>query len=323
MKVGIIGDGIAGRTLYRLLKSQFVPTDLFGEHKRTRCGVRPCGFGTSAACVDFVRRLGILPEQYVLGRDHCITIGGRRIAGELYSIDKPALLKALSTDVRCDAPALADYDLLVDATGSRRAIAPRVSGVAEKTAAAYQFRAQVDTRPLPAFDPIRGGYLWTIPLTDREAHIGGASTLLPPTAVEKLVRNYLRERQTGKLVCSCSETLRVSGPLFPLVSGNVVTVGESAGLVVPFGAAGIHTALESAVILAGHIAAGSLAGYETAIRKRFGSFTAARKIVDGVDAGHFAVTGLATAYRALRYQGLRPTIPDLFDVRRKLLAASR
>ena len=323
MKVGIVGDGIAGRTLHRLLKARNVPVELFGERKKTHCQIRSCGFGTSAACVSLVRRLGIPPQEYVIGHHLFITLGGRRIAGDLYSIDKPRLLAALSADISYEAPRLAAYDLVIDATGVRRALAPRIPAAADKIATGYQYRAELDAPPLPSFDPIRGGYLWTIPLGDGEAHIGGASTVLPRAEVENLLRPYLRARQPGRIVCSCSEELRMSGPLFPLVSGNVVAVGESAGLVVPFGAAGIHSAFESAALLAECISTGDLPGYEHAIRKRFGRLGPARRIIDQLETGHFSFAGFPTAYWTLRYQGLRPTILDLFDIRRMLLTANR
>jgi 2-polyprenyl-6-methoxyphenol hydroxylase-like FAD-dependent oxidoreductase len=324
LNIAIVGDGIAGRTLHRLLKAQAMAVELFGERKKTHCRIRSCGFGTSAACVDFVRRLGIAPEEYVVSRHPGITIAGRRIPGDIYSIDKPRLLAALSADVRYDPPSLDQYDLVVDATGVRRAVAPPIPAAADKIAAGYQYRTRIEGRPLLSFDPIKGGYLWTIPLGDGEAHIGGASAVLPRAEVEDLTRQYLRRHQPGKVICSCSEELRVSGPLFPLVSGNVVTVGESAGLVVPFGAAGIHTAFESAAVLARHIGAGDLAGYEVAIRKRFGRLNAARRIVDRLETtGHLPVAAFGTAWWTLRYQGLRPGVADLFHIRRKLLAVHR
>jgi hypothetical protein len=107
-----------------------------------------------------VRRLGIAPEEYVVGHDRGITIAGRRIAGDIYSIDKPRLLAALSDDVRYDTPSLDQYDLVVDATGVRRAVAPPIPAADDKIAAGYQYRARIDGRPLPSFDPIYGRSPW-------------------------------------------------------------------------------------------------------------------------------------------------------------------
>jgi hypothetical protein len=157
LNIAIVGDGIAGRTLHRLLKAQAMAVELFGERKKTHCRIRSCGFGTSAACVDFVRRLGIAPEEYVVSRHPGITIAGRRIPGDIYSIDKPRLLAALSADVRYDPPSLDQYDLVVDATGVRRAVAPPIPAAADKIAAGYQYRTRIEGRPLLSFDPIKGG----------------------------------------------------------------------------------------------------------------------------------------------------------------------
>ena len=126
-----------------------------------------------------------------------------------------------------------------------------------------------------------------------------------------------------EIACSCYGSLRLSGAILPVVRGKVVAIGEAAGLVVPFGGAGIHTAIESAVMLADRIQADDIPGYDKAVRKRFGWLCAARKIVDSLLVGRISFFSLGTAYRALRYQGLKPTVADLLEIRRKLIRANR
>jgi len=133
----------------------------------------------------------------------------------------------------------------------------------------------------------------------------------------------VKEMKPNAIVCSCSESIRLSGPIFPVVSGKVITVGESAGLVVAFGAAGIHTAFESAIILADHIYEGDITGYDKAMRRRFGWLRGIRKIWDSVEKGQVALLSLGASYRALRYQGLKPTLMDLLYIRKALIEANQ
>jgi len=250
-------------------------------------------------------------------------MNGRKIKGDLYWIDKPKLLKVLSTDVRYGTANLGDYEVVVDATGVGRVLCPDILEADDKRAIGYQYRVIMDGYATPTFDPIKGGYLWTIPLGEKEAHIGGGSTTLPVEEVQRLVLNHVREMKPNKIVCSCSEPIRLSGPIFPVVHGNVVTVGESAGLVIPFGGAGIHTAFESAIILAEQICKGDLARYDKAIRRRFGRLNSVRRIVDNIERGRFPLLGFRTAYWALRYQGLKPTLMDLLYIRSNLIEVNK
>jgi flavin-dependent dehydrogenase len=160
-------------------------------------------------------------------------------------------------------------------------------------------------------------------LGEKETHVGGGSTILPPREVEQLVLHRVEDMKPDEIVCSCSEPIRLSGPVFPLVNGKVVTIGESAGLVVPFGGAGIHTTVESAMILADNIEKGDVIGYNRAIRRRFGWLCGAGRIVDGLDRGQISFLSLGIAYRALRYQGLKPTPMDLLQIRRNLIDANK
>ena len=323
MRVGIVGDGIGGRTLYRLLKMQGLSVELYGQEKYTKCNIRPCGFGTSVSCVNLVKKLGISPEDYVLRYDDYIMISGRRIKGALCWIDKPKLLEAMATDIRYDKPEISDYYIVVDATGIARAYSPAIPKLDDKNGTSYQHRVIPRNHVAPAFDVIKGGYIWTIPLGKMETHIGGGSTILPSSEVEQLVFNRVQDMKPDEIVCSCSEPIRLSGPIFPVVNGKFVMVGESAGLVVPFGGAGIHTAIESAIILANQIHKGDIEGYNKAIRRRFGWLSGVRKIVDSAERGHISLLSLGTSYRALRYQGLKPTLIDLLHIRRNLIEANK
>jgi len=315
-KIAIIGDGVAGRTLARVLKEAKFDVELFGRKHHNACGIRPCGWGTSGSCIRLLARLIRYPVT--LRHDYFVLLDGRRIRGDLFSIDKPKLLQALYSDVRYDEPDINNCDLLVDATGLSRSLLPLADD--DKQARNYQYRVRTGMPLYPSFTLVRGGYLWTIPLGENEAHIGGGSTELPNGEIKRLVQERVQQYR-GEVICGCYEPIRLSGLLAPALSHRLVGVGESVGTVVPFGGGGIHPSIEGALILAKHIVKGSLEGYTRAMRAKFGWLRRSRGIIEGLP--EVSLLSLPLAYRALRYQGLRPTTGDLIYIRRKLMEANR
>jgi len=318
MKICVVGDGIAGRTLARALKEAGHKVEIFGRRNRTACGVRSCGWGTSGSCIRLLARLIDYPVHLTLRHDSFVILDDRRIKGDLYSVDKPKLLKALYPDVRYETPEMDNYDLMIDATGISRALMPPAQN--DKQARNYQLRVRTGVKIYPSFHVIKGGYLWTIPLGENEAHVGGGSAELPDSEIRRLVRERVEE-YGGEVICSCHEAIRLSGLILPPMKGKVVAVGESVGTVVPFGGAGIHPSIEAALILAGHIVKGDLLGYHDSLRRRFGWLNGAREIIDSLP--QLPVFSLPLSYRALRYQGLRPSMGDLLYIRKKLTEANR
>jgi len=320
MKVAIVGDGVAGRTLAWLLKETGLEVKLFGKKHRNACGIRGCGFGTSGSCIQLLGRLNLNPVNFILRYDRFVLMDGRKVRGDLYAIDKPKLLKVLASDIIYEQPNLSNYNLVVDATGLSRQLLP--SAANDKLARNYQYRVLTRGKVFPAFDLIRGGYLWTIPLGDREAHIGGGSTQLPLKKIKELVEERVRGYK-GEVVCSCFEPIRLSGLIPPLITNNIVAVGEASGTVVPFGGGGIHSSIESALILAECIVRDKLENYNRVMKVKFGWLRKARRIIDNLDDGRVSLWSLPAAYRALRYQGFKPTIADLLHIRRKLIETNR
>jgi len=292
--------------------------EIFGRRNRTACGVRSCGWGTSGSCIQLLARLIDYPVRLILRHDSFVILDDRRVKGDLYSVDKPKLLNALYPDVRYDAPNMDNYDLVIDATGISRALMPPAQN--DKQARNYQYRVRTGVKIHPSFDVIKGGYLWTIPLGENEAHVGGGSVELPDGQIRRLVRERVEE-YGGEVVCSCHEPIRLSGLVLPLMKGKVVAVGESVGTVVPFGGAGIHPSIEAALILAKHIVERDLLGYRDSLWRRFGWLNGARGIIDNLP--QLPLFSLPLSYRALRYQGLRPSMGDLLYIRRKLLKVNR
>jgi len=313
-KIGIIGDGVAGRTLAHVLNRTGVEVELFGRKHWNACGIRGCGWGTSGFCIDTLVKMGLYPGEFILRHDRFIELDGRRVKGNLYAINKPRLLHELYADVKYDKPDIDNYDLVVDATGLSRELLPPAPD--DKLARNYQYRAVTRDRVFPAFDVIRDGYLWTIPLGDREAHIGGGSTSLALGEIKRLVEDRI-EKYRGEVICGCCEPIRLSGLILPVMNDRVVAVGESAGVVVPFGGGGIHSSIEAALMLAQSIVNNNIDEYNRAMKTKFGWLRGARKIIDNLSC--VSLFSLPIAYRTLTYQGMKPNISDLLYIRKRLM----
>jgi len=314
MKVAIVGDGIAGRTLARLMRNEGIDFDLFGKRKYTKCGIRPCGFGTSRRMFDYVSRLGLFPMDYLLKQDDFIYLDDRKVKADIYGFDKPKFIHDLTPMLKIiyDEPDIREYDVVVDATGLDRAIiGPTVN---EEVRFCYQHKV-ITTEVYPSFTAIRGGYLWTIPLGKNEMHIGGGYKG-DRTTLKNMVDSFAKSK--GEIVCSCASPIRLSGIAYPLVSGNVVAIGEAAGLVVPLSGEGNAPAVKSAFILFDTLMAGKpLTEYERAIEREFGWYNTARNVLPRLDSGNISLFDLFTFIKAFHSAGIYPGIGDLMYLRKR------
>ncbi|MFP4641706.1 MAG: NAD(P)/FAD-dependent oxidoreductase [Dehalococcoidia bacterium] len=321
MKCAIAGAGVAGAVLSHVLRQKGVKFSIYGKATQTACGIRSCGWGVQESMLRLLKSIGIDPTPFILSHHATIRLGRITLPTSTYSIDKPELIQQLLGSEKVDTapPPLSDFDVVVDATGVR-AYSPPAND--EKIANTFQVHVKLPGKTQLKFDFIQGGYLWTIPLADGEAHIGGGSSSLASAEIERLVWKRVEEYKASEM-CSCSDSIRFPEPSSSIVNGNVVAVGESAGLVIPYLGAGIYSAAESALITAQHIGAGNIQACEKAIRKRFGWLRGVREAVDMLENGKLPLSSLISIHRALKYQDAKPKLTDLVRLRETLLAANR
>jgi len=61
LKIAIAGAGMTGAYLYRLLDRKRHTIDIFDRDTGTRCGIKPCAWGTSRGFAERVRASGLDP----------------------------------------------------------------------------------------------------------------------------------------------------------------------------------------------------------------------------------------------------------------------
>jgi flavin-dependent dehydrogenase len=273
VKVAIVGAGIAGGYLARLLEQKGIIPDVYegGDHG-TSCGFRSCGWGAPDTTGTLLDRAGLDLDDYLLEPMVTMNFDGLVASTPLYTLNKPRLIQDLRSGLRITRRWITDreadgYDVVVDATGISRALLPSCSS--DLTLPTLQHRVTVMPRGGRVLAPgvygnqIPGlGYIWVFPLGRNQYHIGAGGLAFDRYGeILEQFFNDLSPAYTLTRHCSCSGQVRVASPWYsqPLVSvrnwengrlQRIIGVGESIGTVSPFTGEGIIYSLQCAKILA-------------------------------------------------------------------------
>ena len=113
-------------------------------------------------------------------------------------------------------------------------------------------------------------------------------------------------------ICSCRGYVRGTGPVLPLVQGNVWAVGEAGGIVEPLSGAGMVPAMVSAKLLVEHW--DDPKGYEAAILREYGWFNKTAEIVHTWrKGGILPLWDLGLWKKYAEFVGLKPRISHLMN----------
>lgn len=273
MKIAVVGAGIAGGYLARLLEQKGVVPDVYDpmEH-HTLCGCRSCGWGASVGIEKYLAAIDLDLNEYLMEPMSTMNFDGLTADTPLCTINKPRLLRDLRAGIRLirgkPGPDEADtYDIVVDATGIARAFLPPCRS--DLTLPTLQYRVAVESHGDGRLEAgvygnrIPGlGYLWIFPVGGGQYHIGiGGIGLVHH---ESLMDRFYREssdRFSYRTLCRCTGDVRVASPYYstPFFVERtrkekkpqlVIGVGESIGTVSPFTGEGIVYSLECAEMLA-------------------------------------------------------------------------
>lgn len=256
-KLAIAGAGMTGAYLFRVLKNKGCEPHLFDRERATRCGLKPCAWGTSAGFIELVEQAGLDTEKYILRRLDHVWMDDVRIRAELMVFDKPRLVKDLLKDAEIHFTPLpvGRYERVIDATGSSRALLPPIENDIVMGCRQYL----VETRePLENRIKLGGiGYAWCFPLSGNLYHIGCGSLL---GDAQRILEDLgwlesVSQRYEKKILCGCNGKIRLTGPhqSRPFVTGGLEEgiwgVGEAIGCVAPLAGDGVVPGMRSAQLL--------------------------------------------------------------------------
>lgn len=290
MKIAICGAGLVGSYTYRLLsRAAFDNITVFTSPQppRTRCGINPCAWGTSAGFEDLIRETGLDPAPYILQAFDTLVMNGMEVKAQAMVIDKPRLITDLlkgATVLNSPLPAR-EFGRIIDASGISRAVLPPIDR--DVFTHCVQYRVSCPETLKMGIDVSNRGYAWRFPLSGHEYHIGAGSVAAPPQRMLEQL-GWLKNTST---ICACTGKIRLNSPHFslPLVEMqdnggcSIWGVGESIGCVAPLIGEGIIPGLQSARLLLANW--GSAQAYQKAIMKEFSLMKRERKVVDKVVQG--------------------------------------
>lgn len=255
MKIAIVGAGVAGRALYRFLElSGFSDVDIYGIKHSTKCRISPCGWAVYTAKFRKVHNDLRLPVTTIINSYRELQVGDMFVKCDLSTFDKPAFLGEMcpdSTIMNAGRRKSREHDLIVDATGTARALLPPIKDDRKIQCRQKRYKVYKDVNPA-LFPAPSLGYSWLFPLDNRTVHIGGAfvndgeNLFEPPMTLADV---------HAPQVCSCKSDIRMLSPKYcePIVHGKIVGVGEAVGTVSPLCGAGVIPAIRSAKLLADNI----------------------------------------------------------------------
>ncbi len=252
MKIAIMGAGLTGSYLHRLLSLRGFRADLFDIDKKTKCGISPCAWGTSRGFSGLVADAGLDPEEYIMRRFDRLLMDGIEIQADLMTFDKPGLIRDLlkDTEVKHVEPDLTLYDKIIDATGVARAFLPPIDD--DIILPCVQFRMQ---NHAPIDNQIKLGsigYAWSFPLSGNEYHVGCGSLISDPRRILAEL-GWIDDNQSGStMLCACAGRIRLTSPQHSLPfthAGRTWGIGEAIGCVAPLAGDGIIPGMKSAQIL--------------------------------------------------------------------------
>jgi len=283
LKVAIMGAGITGAYLYRLLNRKGQRVDIFNKKPGTRCGISPCAWGTSHEFIELVNESGLNASLYILTPSDHVIMDGIQIKANLMTIDKQRLISDLlqGVEVSYSRPDKGKYDRIIHATGVARRFLPPIED--DIVLQCTQFRIKTDVPRSNETKLGKIGYAGCFPLVDNTSHVGCGCLLSDPLKILKELA-WIHNVPRRDIVCSCGGTIRLTGPehsqpFFVAVDGHEVWgVGESIGCVAPLAGDGIVSGMKSAQILVKHW--NDPYGYTKAIKKEFRWMGPERRVID-------------------------------------------
>lgn len=282
-----MGAGMTGAYLYRLLANKRRTVDIFDKSTGTSCGISPCAWGTSRGFYELVEESGLDASRYILARTDHVVMDGLKIAADLMTFNKPALIRDLLQDAHINAsqPDVSGYDRVIDATGVSRTFLPPIEDDIVLSCVQYCIATDSIAENRIALKGI--GYAWSFPLSARACHVGCGSLISDPRKI--LSESGWMAENSVKVRCTCAGRIRLTGPVFsqPFVTNGraceVWGVGEAIGCVAPLAGDGILAGMKSAELLTETW--DDPAAYTKAILGEFKWMESERRVIDKLRRG--------------------------------------
>jgi len=345
MRIAIVGAGVAGRSLYRFLELDGMldthEVEIFDLERpgKSMCKIHPCAWGVKTS--EWKRVCAMLEtKKRVLREFTQINRSGFLMRAELCTIDKPAFLDDICPEKNIQRDGFdgdcSKYDLVVDATGEKRAVLPPLRDDMVHICRQAVFRTQIENLDISVFPTGGIGYGWVFPLKHPLVHVGyGAMRwdldIVAPAGLQEAME------YAGVLdkdpVCGWHESrIRTMSPIYcrPIIHENIIGVGEAAGCTSPNNGAGILPGILSARLLADHIIDSSFNVfawepeywkrlYEMDLIAMFGFLDRETEILKKLlNNKRLGIRDYLSLYRNCRYFGMYPGMTEVVRIFKKV-----
>lgn len=339
MRIAIVGAGVSGRALWRFMELDGMldthEVEIFDlKRPQTICRIHPCAWGVKTP--EWKRVCGMLETKTHIHREFTrVNRSGTMLRCELCTIDKPMFLDDICPEENIQRSALGDvtqregysdlvdhYDLVVDATGEKRAVLPPIHNDMKITCRQAAFKTDIEEIDITIIPSKSVGYCWIFPLNPPFVHIGqGAMNWdFPPPEIREAME--IAGVAGDDPICGWHESkIRLMSPRHshPICRGNVVGVGEAAGCVSPNNGAGTLPGIISSKMLADHIhddtwGMGLGYAYEIDLMKKFGFLDRETEIVKKlINNKRVGIRDLLCLYRNTKYFGMYPGMREVIS----------
>ena len=311
MRIQIYGAGIAGSYLYHLLSQDF-DVSIYDVRDKPDCR---CAWGFSySETKELYKEIGLNVDDYILSKPEFVVVNRKLWLKnkEVVILDKKRLMEDLwSFEMRDEGG-----DIVVDATGSSRAILPKIKNDSVYFTVQYIEKHNLDENIYIYM--VKTGYAWAFPLGD-EWHIG-AGDLTKERAlnlIKKLRETYRLE--DPKKDCICFGRIRLLPPskCKPIVHNNVYGVGEAVGCVSGTGE-GNAPSLRCAKIFYDCLINDELERYEERILREFWWIEIEHKFVSAIQNGK-KITALMLLPKIISIESKR-SVKHSFETMKSILS---
>lgn len=268
-KIKIFGAGMSGCYLAKLLDNEGIDYEICDIRRFPDCR---CAFGIGEwnTFKNLMKEIGYNAKDYVINEVKNIKTNVVDFKYYVPIIDKRKLLSDLWNELNVKRKSeikVNDNDIVVDATGYRRALLPKIKNDVLIPCYQIKCKSNLDNSNIYVYiSKDANGYAWAFPLGE-EWHIGAGHINGKNVAKElilKLIKYY--SVKITRPTCKCFGYVRHLPPskCLPFIKENIVGVGESIGAVTLVGGGNV-TSLETSKILFECLIQDELCNYENKV----------------------------------------------------------
>ncbi len=312
--IQIYGAGMSGTYFAKLCENEGVKYKIYDIRDKPDCR---CAWGIEniAKFKKLLSDIDYKLDEYVLSKCKKVITNYGTLRKKVITIDKAKLLSDLWNELEINKPEDQNEEIIVDATGYRRAILPPIKNDVLVPCVQIRCKSNLDENIYIFIDGIKG-YAWAFPVGE-EWHIGAGHIDGIDKAnelVKKLIRYF--KVKIGNVKCKCRGRVRhlppsKCKPIYFYNGRNIFGIGESVGAVTFIGAGNVTTLESAKVLIDVLLNEDDYYTYDDRIIKTFKSIETSYKLVESVNKKN-VIDALKLSYEKVKNREITPL--DLLSV---------